>query len=80
MRHVRSWPSCTQNIDVAVSVNISLAMKRRYHFDSSAHVFARSCASVFAVTTPRVSSCVAIAQIMIHDTIAELCVTMKSRA
>ena len=47
-------------------------MNISYHFANSAQVFVRSCASVFAVMTPRVSSNVEIAHRIIHDTMADL--------
>src|SRR5665213_36935 len=47
-------------------------MKSWYHLDSSAQVFVRSWLSVFAVTTPRVSANVEIANRMSHDTSALL--------
>ncbi len=57
---------------VAVSVKSCLAMKSWYHLDSSAQVLVRNCVSVFAVTTPRVSSNVEMAHKMSQATSADL--------
>ena len=45
-------------------------MNNWYHLPNSAHVFVRSCVSVFAVTTPRVSALVLMAHRMAQDTSA----------
>ena len=73
MRHVfcRSG-SPAMKMAVAVSVNSWRAMNNWYHLPNSAHVFVRSCVSVFAVTTPRVSALVLMAHRIAQDTSALL--------
>ena len=58
-------------MEVAVTLNKSLARNMACHFMSSGHVFVRSCVSVFAVTTPRVFSWVEIAHRISQDTKAD---------
>src|SRR6476659_6253343 len=57
---------------VAVNLNQCLQMQRRYHLLTSAQVLVRSWLSVFAVTTPLVSSRVDMAQITSQETSADL--------
>ena len=71
-RHVRSWAGSREKIAVAVIRNNSLPTNNRNHLANWTHVLVRNCVSVLAVTTPTVSSRVAIAHRMIHDTNADL--------